>query len=178
MPLKNIVKRGSKPPVALFLAIRQHGAEILRLSQKGTFSERSLALTVGLNTHLFRRSKPFIEQFEQEIAAGNFENLERALFEPVSPAYRQMPFYKKLMGLSDVPPVKTPVKKIPKGQGRAPASPAPISPPAAPPATLQPVHSNPVAGVAADPFFDDLAKNNALLTRVHAAVAAHGGTST
>jgi len=178
MPLKNIVKRGSKPPVALFLAIRQHGAEILRLSQKGTFSERSLALTVGLNTHLFRRSKPFIEQFEQEIAAGNFENLERALFEPVSPAYKQMPFYKKLMGLSEVPLVKTPVKKNPKGQGRVPASLAPILPPSSTPATLKPAPLNPVAGVAADPFFDDLAKNNALLTRVHAAVAAHGGTST
>jgi len=174
MALKNVVKRGSKPPVAVFLAIRDKGAQILRLSQSGTFSERSLALTVGLNTHLFRRSKPFIEQFEQEIAAGNFENLERALFEPVSPAYRHMPFYKKLMGLAAVAPVKTPVKRNPKGQGSPPRAPAPTPTPA----PLPPAPSSPVAGVAPDPFFDDLAKNNALLTRVHAAVAAHGGTST
>jgi len=173
MPLKNVVKRGSKPPVAVFLAIREKGAQILRLSQEGSFSERSLALTVGLNTHLFRRSKPFIEQFEQEIAAGNFENLERALFEPVSPAYRQMPFYKKLMGLSIVPALQ-PVKKIRKGQGRAPMA-SPSEKATTPPPL--PVAPSPVAAHLADPFFDDLAKNNALLTRVHAAVAAHGGTS-
>jgi hypothetical protein len=151
-------KNGSNAPVKLFLAVKNHGAQILMAVGQGSLSHRAIAAQFGLTQSLFIRALPIISRFEADIARAHFDGLERFLFEPVGLDYKRMPFYRRLLG--ETQPVSPRKKRA--GQGRVPR---PLAPTIAPkPATPSPV-------VPVDPFFAEASASSGLLANVRRAAA-------
>ena len=156
----------------MFIAIKTHGREILTALGTENDSLRSIARQFGMTHTLLSRALPVIAKFEVDIAQGNFDAVERHLFEPVGRDYKLMPFYKKLMGHANNP--KPRKRRLGKGIG-VPSE----GPDAAALTTSQPTSETSASAlspklahtVEPDDFFDSASASSALLSKVNLAAA-------
>ena len=156
----------------MFMAIKTHGPEILTVLGTENDSLRSIARQFGMTHTLLARALPVIAKFEVDIAQGNFDAVERYLFEPVGRDYKLMPFYKKLMGHANNP--KPRKRRVGQGSGLSSVGPDPcvlttlhpISETAASAPSPKPAHI-----VEPDDFFDSASASSAMLSKVNLAAA-------
>ena len=156
----------------MFIAIKTHGREILTALGTENDSLRSIARQFGMTHTLLARALPVIAKFEGDIAQGNFDAVERHLFEPVGRDYKLMPFYKKLMGHANNPKPR----KRRGGQGSGVPSEGPdaaaLTTPQPTSETSAAAHfSKPAHTVEPDDFFDSASASSALLSKVNLAAA-------
>ena len=115
IPISRLHRKGSNAPAKMFIAIKTHGPEILTALGTENDSLRSIARQFGMTHTLLARALPVIAKFEVDISQGNFDAVERHLFEPVGRDYKLMPFYKKLMGHANDP--KPRKRRVAQGSG-------------------------------------------------------------